>query len=57
MVQQKNSRLRRLMLRAKEEPKHSIYVYEWYKTLISSLNLSSTEYEDAIRTLSSILQV
>ena len=57
MVQQKNSRLRRLMLRAREEPKHSIYIYEWYKTLISSLNLSSTEYEDAIRTLSSILQV
>lgn len=57
MVQQKNSQLRRLMLRAREEPKHSIYVYEWYKTLISGLNLSSTEYEDAIRTLSSILQV
>ena len=57
MVQQKNSRLRRVMLRAKEEPKHSIYVYEWYKTLISGLNLSSREYEDAIRTLSSILQV
>lgn len=57
MVQQKNSRLRRLMLRAREEPKHSIYIYEWYKTLISSLNLSSTEYEDAIRTLSNILQV
>jgi hypothetical protein len=45
------------MLRAKEEPKNSIYVYEWYKTLISGLNLSSREYEDAIRTLSSILQV
>lgn len=57
MVQQKNSRLRRLMLRAKEEPKNNIYVYEWYKTLISGLNLSSREYEDAIRTLSSILQV
>lgn len=57
MVQQKNSRLRRLMLRAREEPKHSIYVYEWYKTLISGFNLSSTEYEDAIRTLSNILQV
>lgn len=57
MVQQKNSRLRRLMLRAREEPKHSIYIYEWYKTLISGLNLSSTEYEDAIRTLSNILQV
>lgn len=57
MVQQKNSRLRRLMLRAKEEPKHSIYVYEWYKTLISGLNLSSTEYEDAIYTLSNILRV
>ena len=57
MVQQKNSRLRRLMLRAKEEPKNSIYVYEWYKTLISGFNLSSREYEDAIRTLSSILQV
>lgn len=57
MVQQKNSRLRRLMLRAREEPKHSIYVYEWYKTLISGLNLSSTEYEDAIRTLSNILRV
>lgn len=57
MVQQKNSRLRRLMLRAKEEPKHNIYIYEWYKTLISGLNLSSIEYEDAIRILSSILQV
>nr|DAP97533.1 MAG TPA: hypothetical protein [Caudoviricetes sp.] len=57
MVQQKNSRLRRLMLRAREEPKHSIYIYEWYKTLISGFNLSSTEYEDAIRTLSNMLQV
>ena len=57
MVQQKNSRLRRLMLRAKEEPKHNIYVYEWYKKLISDLNLSSTEYENAIYTLSNILRV
>lgn len=57
MVQQKNSRLRRLMIRAKEEPKHSIYVYEWYKKLISDLNLSSTEYENAIYTLSNILRV
>lgn len=57
MVQQKNSRLRRLMIRAKEEPKHNIYVYEWYKKLISDLNLSSTEYENAIYTLSNILRV
>lgn len=57
MVQQKNSQLRRLMLRAREEPKHSIYVYEWYKKLISDLSLSSVEYENAIYTLSNILQV
>lgn len=57
MVQQKNSRLRRLMLRAKKEPKHNIYVYEWYKKLISDLNLSSVDYENAIYSLSNILRV
>lgn len=57
MVQQKNSRLHRILRRAKKEPKHNIYVYEWYKTLISGLNLSPTEYENVIRTLSNILQV
>lgn len=57
MMQQKSSRLRRLIHRAKEEPKHNIYVYEWYKKLISDLNLSSAEYENAIYTLSNILQV
>lgn len=56
-MQQKSSQLRRLMHRAKEEPKHNIYVYEWYKKLISNLNLSSAEYENAIYTLSNILQV
>lgn len=57
MIQQKNSQLRRLMHRAKEEPKNNIYVYQWYKKLISNLNLSSTEYENAIYTLSNILRV
>ena len=57
MMQQKSSRLRRLMHRAKEEPKHNIYIYEWYKKLISDLNLYSAEYEYAIYTLSNILQV
>lgn len=57
MIQQKNSQLRRLMHRAKEEPKHNIYVYQWYKKLISDLNLSSTEYENAIYILSNILRV
>jgi hypothetical protein len=57
MMQQKSSRLRRLMHRAKEEPKHNIYVYEWYKKLISDLNLSAQEYENALYTLSNILRV
>jgi hypothetical protein len=57
MIQQKSSQLRRLMHRAKEEPKHNIYVYEWYKKLISDLSLSSVEYENAIYTLSNILRV
>jgi hypothetical protein len=57
MIQQKSSQLRRLMHRAKEEPKHNIYIYEWYKKLISDLNLSAQEYENALYTLSNILRV
>lgn len=53
----RNHSLQRILHRAKEEPKHNIYVYEWYKKLVSDLNLSSTEYENAIYTLSNILQV
>lgn len=53
----RNYTLNRILRRAKKEPKHNIYVYEWYKKLISDLNLSSTEYENAIYTLSNILQV
>jgi len=53
----KNYSLQRILRRAKKEPKHNIYVYQWYKKLISDLNLSSTEYENAIYTLSNILRV
>lgn len=57
VAKNKNYSLQRILRRAKKEPKHNIYVYQWYKKLISDLNLSSTEYENAIYTLSNILRV
>lgn len=57
MAKNKNYSLQRILRRAKKEPKHNIYVYEWYKKLISDLNLSSAEYDNAIYTLSNILRV
>lgn len=53
----RNYTLNRILRRAKKEPKHNIYVYEWYKKLISDLNLSSVDYENAIHSLSNILRV
>lgn len=53
----RNYTLNRILCRAKKEPKHNIYVYEWYKKLISDLNFSSAEYENAIYSLSNILRV
>lgn len=57
VTKNRNYSLQRILRRAKKEPKHNIYVYQWYKKLISDLNLSSTEYENAIYTLSNILRV
>lgn len=57
LAKNKNYSLQRILRRAKKEPKHNIYVYQWYKKIISDLNLSSTEYENAIHALSNILRV
>lgn len=42
---------------AKREPKESYSVYNMYKSMIGRLNLTSIEYEQAIRRLCQILRV
>lgn len=42
---------------AKREPKGAYSIYNMYKSMIGRLNLTSTEYEQAIRRLCQILRV
>ena len=52
------NRLESILERAKGAAKHSYPVYEMYKRMIQdTCYLSCSEYEDAIRRLSKILEV
>lgn len=53
----KDNRAKAIIDQAKHDTKGSYTIYNQYKQRLSDLNLSPTEFSDAVRKLSNVLRV